>query len=138
VILADDIALPGFHVYQHLSSASQPARNAHFDLQWMHALDALPEATLSFTLPIDLSEGGGSLWVWPLRYEDVDALETTTVDYALDTAASIWKYDTGTLYLQDGFNLHSIGRAEVPVAGGRRITLQGHGIRRGDVWTLYW
>ena len=137
--LADDLPLPGFHVYQYFSPGNQPGRNAHFDLQWMHALvNELPEATLSFTLPIELPRQGGSMWLWPLRFEDVSAMGMSVVEYALSTPPSIWNYDVGALYVHDGFDLHAIGRTEAPADGGRRITLQGHGIRRHDVWDLYW
>ena len=139
VRLADDLALPGFHVYQYFSPDNQPGRNAHFDMQWMHATaDELPEATLSFTLPIELPDESGSMWVWPLRFEDVSAIGMSVAEYALSTSPRIWKYDVGALYVHDGFELHAIGRTEAPPLTGRRSTLQGHGIRRDGVWNLYW
>jgi hypothetical protein len=139
VVLAEDMPLPGFHLYQYRTPGLRAAGNAHFDLQWMHALAGeLPEATLSFTVPVDLSEGGGSLWFWPLRYQDVYKLATTTIEYALNTTPRIWNYELGGLYLHDGFHLHALGRPDVLVPGGRRITLQGHGVLRRGAWTLYW
>jgi hypothetical protein len=139
VRLAQDLAFPGFHVYQSFSPGNQPGRNAHFDLQWMHAVpNELPEATLSFTVPIELPRQGGSMWLWPLRFDEVSSLGMPVVDYALSTPPSVWNYEVGALYVRDGFDLHAIGRTEAPSEGCRRITLQGHGIRRYGVWYLYW
>ena len=71
---ADELALPGFHVWQGLSVPTS-SLSIHFDLQYMsipwpdvsRSDRSLP---LSFTLPIALPRGGGGLNTWDLSYEE--------------------------------------------------------------------
>jgi hypothetical protein len=42
------------------------------------------------------------------------------------------------MVLHDGLMLHAIGAAPAARATGHRITLQGHGVRFGGQWRLYW
>ena len=47
-------------------------------------------------------------------------------------------YTEGSCALHSGHLVHQIGPIPETVAGDARITLQGHALRCGGVWRLYW
>ena len=135
-------ALPGFHIFENKGecrSRDNLAARAHFDLQWMHVYPGwVPLGSVSFTLPIEMPSGGASMEVWPVRYEEVVRFNLSTVDCALSRPSQTLTYARGRIVVHDGLVLHAIGRAAVPTPEGYRITLQGHGVRSPEGWTLYW
>lgn len=64
---ADDLAMPGFHIWVGLGIPRQPGASIHFDLQYQRLLTrpqyANASGTVSFTLPIKLPVAGSSLRV---------------------------------------------------------------------------
>ena len=108
-------------------------------MQWMQAIPGHePQATLSFTLPIEQPSGGACLAVWPARYGDAVRLGLAACDYA---ARHPWQrvvYERGRIVIHDGRILHAIGPPADPASHGYRITLQGHGVRMPTGWILYW
>ena len=142
--LLDDLldlerAVPGFHVFVLRGedrSKDNPAQRAHFDLQWRLAYPGFnPEGTLSFTLTVATPTGGAGLAMWPLRWNELNRDAHSRV---LEQPPQVAPYALGRLVLHDGLMLHAIGAAGTARATGHRITLQGHGIRWGGRWWLYW
>jgi hypothetical protein len=134
-------AAPGFHVFEYNGANrghDDETPRAHFDLQWRSAYpDLTPTGTLSFTLLIEAPSGGASMAVWDLRYQD--ALNGVTFrDYATRHKPQRVDYAPGRLVMHDGLVLHAIGAAGINNPSGRRITLQGHGIRLDRSWLIYW
>jgi hypothetical protein len=114
------------------------ALRAHFDMQWMQAIPGHePQATLSFTLPIEQPRGGACLAVWPVRYVDAARFGFAACDYAARNPWQRVAYEPGRIVIHDGHILHAIGPA-APGRQGYRITLQGHGVRLSAGWMLYW
>ncbi len=71
---ADELALPGFHVWQGLSVPTS-SLSIHFDLQylsvpWPDVARSDHSRPLSFTLPIAMPRGGGGLNTWDLSFEE--------------------------------------------------------------------
>ena len=79
--LLDSLAFPGFHVFGHkpgqvshpgcVERMQKPLASLHVDIQYRehpciwNTFDEVDlEEPLSFTLPIELPENGGGLWVW--------------------------------------------------------------------------
>lgn len=135
-------AAPGFHVFvlqARSGGGDNAALRAHFDLQWMLAYPGMvPDATLSFTLLIAEPGAGASLAVWNLRYQDPQSHVRSSQDYAAAHPPQTVAYAPGMLVLHDGLILHAIGRLTAGARRGHRITLQGHGVRFGQRWLLYW
>jgi hypothetical protein len=135
-------ALPGFHVFVlHGSDRSQdnPARRAHFDLQWMHVFpEHVPAGTLSFTLPIEEPTGGASMALWHARYQDALDMRFTAGQYASRHPWQTLEYTRGRIVVHDGLILHAIGAARMTRPKGLRVTVQGHGLRLPAGWVLYW
>jgi hypothetical protein len=135
-------AVPGFHVFVEGSgdnSVDNPARRAHFDLQWQYAYPrAKPDGTLSFTMAIAVPSGGASMAWWPLRYDRRNPFGGDTWSRTLAQAPQVVPYAPGRLVLHDGMVLHAVGAHQTAPPAGLRITLQGHGVKLGGRWRLYW
>ncbi|MFL5337013.1 MAG: hypothetical protein ACJ8H8_28495 [Geminicoccaceae bacterium] len=94
---------------------------------------------LSSTLAVALPAKGGGLKTWDIRYDEYKKLNT---DEKAKLRAARKKehhpYKIGQMVLHSGFQLHHVAPTPEFGPGDERITLQGHGIRRGGVWELYW
>jgi len=113
----EEAALPGFHIYLPHPVFGQPVASVHRDLQhravFPDATDS--DALFSFTLALSTPAGSG-LKLWE--------------------PAGFVPYRDGELLLHDGLSIHQAILACTNDV--ERITLQGHGIRRGPRILLYW
>ena len=145
---ADELALPGFHVWQGLSVPTS-SLSIHFDLQymsipWPHVPRSDRSRPLSFTLPIALPRGGGGLNTWDLSYEEQAAhFEATRTFMPVEETAksrtrTFHPYTQGVLTLHSGHMLHQIAAVDQAYPDDERITLQGHGLYCDGAWTIYW
>ena len=145
---AEELALPGFHVWQGLTVPTSSV-SIHFDLQYM----SIPwsdvgrsdrNRPLSFTLPIALPRGGGGLNTWDLTYEEQTANFRATRKYrpveemAKLRTRTFHPYTLGVLALHSGHRLHQIAAVDRAYPDDERITLQGHGLFCDGAWTIYW
>lgn len=135
---ADDLALPGFHVWVGEGIPQRPVASVHFDLQYRRVLErpayAGATGTLSFTLPVRLPAAGSSLRVWPearyptWRWRPAEELpEPVVVAYSI-----------GVAVVHTGHVLHQIGVTALVADDDLRITLQGHGLVIDGELVCYW
>jgi len=139
VRFAQDLALPGFHIWIGASIPHAAGGSIHFDLQYLRVLDrpayADATGTVSFTLPVQLPQSGSGLNVWPdITYPTA----TDLVAAASTTPPAVVAYRPGVAVVHSGHVLHQIGTTDSPAADDLRITLQGHGLVIGDELLLYW
>jgi len=148
---ADELALPGFHIWEGLAVPTWPV-SIHFDLQyqsipWADAARADRTQPLSFTLPIALPLEGGGLNSWDLSYEghlaqiakQNRAHQYSPLEELMRTHTRTYHaYECGTLTLHSGHTVHQIAPVEQAFPDDERITLQGHGLYCDGAWTLYW
>jgi hypothetical protein len=145
---ADELALPGFHVWEGLNVPTSPL-SIHFDLQymsipWPDARRADRSRPLSFTLPIALPRGGGGLNSWDLSYEAQSASSQATGRFmspdemTRDRPRTFHSYTQGVLTLHSGHTLHQIAAIDRAYPDDERITLQGHALHCDGAWTIYW
>lgn len=148
VRMADELACPGFHIWQGLGVPTS-SLSIHFDLQYMSIPWAdVPRSDrsrpLSFTLPIVLPRGGGGLNSWDLSFEAQSAMvresqQVTPVEELIKSRnRTFHPYTEGVLTLHSGHTLHQIAAVEQAYPDDERITLQGHGLCCDRVWTIYW
>jgi hypothetical protein len=137
-------ALPGFHIFLEHEAFKSPIGCVHTDVQFQHLdwsdLGEVDRARpISFTIAIALPKTGAGLNRWivdpdlpappvPERREDLTAGRRKTYH----------GYTRGFMALHSGFDVHQIAPAPLASAGDERITLQGHGLRSGDTWWIYW
>jgi len=150
VYLADQKARPGFHVWGVPGIPTGPEdASLHFDLQYRRLrwpADAVldVEHSVSFTLPLRLPRHGGGLAVWDTTQERVDAFYRRTQfagsvhDIAVLFEERFEPYACGELVLHSGHVLHRIASVAEVYPDDLRICLQGHGLRYGGAWQLYW
>jgi len=142
---SDDLALPGFHVWEGMNVPTS-SLSIHFDLQymsipWVDAQRADRSRPLSFTLPIALPKRGGGLNIWDLSY---DAHVSGTDPYVpleeltRTRTRTFHRYEQGVLALHSGHTLHQIAAVDKVYPDDERITLQGHGLYCDRAWTIYW
>lgn len=140
---ADDLALPGFHVWEGLNVPTS-SLSIHFDLQylaipWPGVARADRTRPLSFTLPVALPKAGGGLNSWDLRYEAQATGRIATPDeMTRSRTRTFHPYAEGAMTLHSGHTLHQIAAVERAEPDDERITLQGHGLYCDGAWTIYW
>jgi hypothetical protein len=134
-----DLARPGFHIWMGASIPHSRQASVHFDLQYLGILKRPHYAgctgTVSFTVPVQLPANGSGLNVWPGCTYPAPAAE---VEAARRSAPTVIGYRAGTAVVHTGHVLHQIGVTDSPGADDIRMTLQGHGLVRGDELILYW
>ena len=120
VRLADDLAFPGFHIFEADERFENIAGNWHQDYpQITLGLEGKDNSTITVAIKVPES-GAGMDWIDPegrphhLAYKEKDA---------------IW---------HNGLTMHRISGFKEIVKGEYRITMQGHLIRRANGFELYW
>lgn len=139
-----DAGLPGFHIFNCHKLLNAPLASVHFDLQ--HELQTWPEGesvdlstTLSFTLSLSLPKVGAGLNIWPIVQKDYPGLDLSEPREIAKTVEKKYvPYKEGYMVLHTGHLLHQIAPSSGAIGGDNRITLQGHGIKVGDTYQLYW
>jgi hypothetical protein len=136
---ADDLALPGFHIWTGNGIPRTPSASIHFDLQYQRLLArpryASASGVVSFTLPIRLPFEGSSLRIWPECIYGDDGLRRPEV---ARSEPEIVEYRLGRAIVHTGHVLHQIGATPSATPEDVRITLQGHGLVVDGELLLYW
>jgi hypothetical protein len=143
------LGVPGFHIFDDVAIPRTDVASIHCDLQyqlidWNDGAPA-PDFTnpISFTLPVKLPKGGGGINGWDLSYEEIgDTMRRhgvfTMADVTEYKCKTFYPYSLGVMAVHSGHRVHQIGPTTGVDEGDQRITLQGHGLRRGVEWVLYW
>lgn len=144
---APALARPGFHVWGVPGIPTAPVASLHFDLQYENHLwpaDACLADTISFTLPLHLPRRGGGLTMWDTTKPRVDAFYRTgrfggtLDDLTVLMPERLEAYALGELVVHSGLELHRIAPIAAVEPDDLRVTLQGHGVRVGARWQIYW
>jgi len=139
---APSFGLPGFNIYRTTGGLNQTG-NIHCDRQYSLIADwPLVDfsETVSFTLSVALPRSGGGLNYWDLRFGDVPRLDDPAErrEFFERCRPRYQAYTEGRMVIQHGEFYHQLARTIDPGDDDERITLQGHGVRSGDGWLLYW
>lgn len=140
----EEHALPGFHVYLSCPLFEKPVASIHYDSQYeliewrdRHEVDFTHPCT--FTLVIALPRNGGGLHYWDIDYERLIASPKQRLGALLARHRRQYHpYRVGSMIVHSGHTLHQIAPGRGLQADDERITLQGHALRRGSHWELYW
>jgi len=145
--LTTEWALPGFHIFTGVGLRGAGGGGAHFDLQFrdlVGSADIPDDQIISFTLALELPPARSGLRVWAIRPRQLHGSTRgrepgeRLYEYLARKPSTIVRYQVGMLYLQREPILHSIWNGEPVQPSDRRITLQGHGLNRGEGFVLYW
>ncbi len=144
VALAEGLAPPGFHIYVWDRRIHQLRCSVHLDLQWQshdftaHGAPDL-DRPLSFTVALRAPSTGAGMNVWPtITTRDRRARLGPDGRRLFEAMPPVYvRYQLGELTMHSGLMYHQI--APILLEPGEwRLTLQGHGIRCGDTWQVYW
>lgn len=143
--LAENLARPGFHIFDFHPDFMLNKASAHYDLQyelleWDGYEDVDRDSQISFTLPLALPEAGGGLSLWNLDWLEMRELteEQRRERIRDNRKPEELQYHVGAMFVHGGHRLHQMTPMRQGSAGDRRITLQGHAIRSGSRWLVYW
>lgn len=140
---AENLALPGFHIYLSSKVFEKPVASIHCDSQYgLHdwsGRNADLDNPISFTLSIALPKNGGGLNTWDVSYDQIAACAGgNPADLVRGHELVYHAYEQGHMALHSGHVLHQAAPGRDVQIEDERITLQGHGILAGGVWRLYW
>lgn len=144
VSYAENLALPGFHIFQADRQFEQPIAAIHTDVNhqlftW-HSDEPIDfDRSLSFTLAIALPKLGGGLNIWDLSHNEIVERPPTEVKGLIESRSkSFHPYKIGSLVLHSGNIVHQIAAGKNLQVDDERITLQGHSLYCQGSWQLYW
>jgi hypothetical protein len=141
------LALPGIHIFRGAGIRSAGEAGAHFDVQYQKLSFPTPPDSgpppLSITLPLRAPVHGTGLQVYHVSYADYErnyrAGRINTVEELVRRKTSAYyPYTLGKLMLHRGLVMHCLATPGPIEPSDERITLQGHGVRCGGTWILYW
>jgi hypothetical protein len=144
VSYAENLALPGFHIFQAHQEFEQPIAAIHTDVNhqlftWQSNEEIDFDRSLSFTLAIALPEFGGGLNLWDLSHQEIIERPPTEVKGLIESRTkSFHPYKLGRMVLHSGNIVHQIAPGKNLQAKDERITLQGHSLYCQGSWQLYW
>ena len=124
--------LPGFHIFTSNFIFKYPIASFHRDFQylslpWDNCCDQ--SNIISFTIPIFLPKDSCGLYIF--NYDG------NNIFRAMNSKKQKYIYEEGKIYIHNGLHWHMIAPCRIK-KNEYRITLQGHGIKCGDTWYLYW
>ena len=134
VVFAEDLAVPGFHVFDYPQRGVYSGGSWHFDqlyLQVPYLAVHRAEITdiVNFTLPVQVPSGGTGM----------DLCDGGPDDDGQGRGARIsTPYEPGVLVFNEHEYWHRIGASTCCGDGERRITMQGHGVCFRRRWVLFW
>lgn len=143
IIYDDSLARPGFHIFLASKIFEKPVGSLHCDLQY-ELLDWKGKGVsfdqpISITASLKLPTWGGGMTVWELSHEEVQGMSKEETNQCIQTRPHrLIKYHTGKMVVHSGKMFHQIAPMQNVVEGDERITLQGHGVLKGDAYLLYW
>jgi hypothetical protein len=140
---AEDAAVPGFHIFPTRPGVDYPGSGMHQDIQYKMLPWRSPQAVdfknpISFTVPLELPEQGGGLNIYNGPLADILLAPEDTRAAIFESARAYVPYRCGTMVLQEGHCFHEVAGRRNDRTAVNRVTLQGHGLKRGNVWELYW
>ncbi|HWS56839.1 MAG TPA: hypothetical protein VN228_22065 [Pyrinomonadaceae bacterium] len=148
VAFAEEFGRPGFHIWLTEAIPTEPSASVHFDLQyqrlgWPAHAEIDYGRPVSFTLPLRLPAGGGGVNVWDIHYGEAEEAMRLNLPFSVEELQAVrerahYAYAPGRLVLHSGHFLHQIAPAAFVRPGDERITMQGHALRCGGRWLVYW
>jgi hypothetical protein len=134
VVFAEELAIPGFHVFDYPQRGVHDGGTWHFDTLYLQvpflaAQRAEITAIVNFTVPVQVPSGGTGM----------DLCDDGPGDDGQGCGTHIsTPYVPGVLVFSEREYWHRIGNSRCLEDGERRITLQGHGVGFRGRWLLFW
>lgn len=134
VVYAEDLAVPGFHVFSYAAPGEYQGGGWHVDtlhaqVPYLAGRRRDVKAVVNFTVPFELPDGGSGM----------DLEDDLPCAAQRGGGASVTvPYRNGTMLFTENEHWHRIAASRCLTPNQRRTTYQGHGIRMDDRWVLFW
>jgi hypothetical protein len=144
IVMHPSAARPGFHIYLAHKAFEQAIASTHLDSQyelvdWSQCTNPDFGSTASFTLALELPLHGGGLYTWDVHRREIAHLDQAAIARIVANRSRHYiDYRIGHMAFHSGHIMHQVAPARHLGPQERRITLQGHCTRAGDVWYAYW
>lgn len=134
VVFAEELAVPGFHVFTFAAPGDHPGGGWHLDalaeqVAFLAARRAEVAGVLNLTLPLEVPTGGTGMDLWDGGPGPDGQGRGTPVHAA---------YTPGVMIVTERDHWHRIGASRCRHAHERRITFQGHAVLWRGRWVLFW
>ncbi|MEV4050147.1 hypothetical protein AB0J55_03075 [Amycolatopsis sp. NPDC049688] len=136
VVYAEDLAVPGFHLFEFPGPGEYAGGGWHVDALETQVPSLLARraditAVVNFTVPFALPDGGSGLDI----EADVPGAPPGRRGGGVPVTVP---YGTGTVVFTETELWHRISGSRCLTPGQRRVTYQGHGVRLGGRWLFFW
>ncbi|WP_439380786.1 hypothetical protein [Amycolatopsis lexingtonensis] len=136
VVYADELAVPGFHVFGFDAPGEYAGGGWHVDALETQAPSLIRRAAdisavLTFTVPVELPDGGSGLDL------EADVPGVPPGHHGGGEPITV-PYRTGTMVFTESELWHRISGSRCRTPGQRRVTYQGHGVRLDGRWIFFW
>jgi hypothetical protein len=136
VVYAEDLAVPGFHLFGFPGAGEFSGGSWHIDaletqVPSLVARRAAISAVVNFTVPFVLPDGGSGLDL------EADAPGAPPGRRGGGEPITV-PYRTGTMVFTETELWHRISGSRCLSPGQRRVTYQGHGVRLDGRWVFFW
>jgi hypothetical protein len=134
VVFAEELAVPGFHVFEYRQSGEYGGGGWHFDTVYLQvpflaARCAEISGIVNFTLPVQVPGGGTGMELCDGGPGDDGRGRGVRVGVP---------YLPGVMVFSEHEHWHRIADSRCLQHWERRITLQGHGVCFRGQWLLFW
>jgi hypothetical protein len=134
VVYAEELAVPGFHVFSFDGPGEYDGGGWHVDglhaqVPFFAAHRDEIEGVVNFTVPFEVPDGGSGM--------DLEDDIPGSLRRGGGEAVAV-PYLPGVMTFTESEYWHRIGASHCHEPAQRRVTLQGHGVRFRDRWVLYW
>lgn len=142
----EKLSYPGFIIWLGEKEDKNRYYPVHYDSQYRvipwHELYQTSEIqdVITITLPIHLPSGGGRLRTWgPLDAQAMKQSFFESLEVVIKSReCTTHHYQLGHFLIQHGLVIHQPAPTGDFREGEMRMTVQFHGIKINDSWTLYW
>ena len=136
VVYAEELAVPGFHVFGFPAPGEYEGGGWHVDaletqVPSLVARRSAITAVVNFTVPIVLPDGGSGLDL------EADAPGAPPARRGGGEPVTV-PYRAGTVVFTETELWHRISASRCFSPGQRRVTYQGHGVRLDGRWIFFW
>lgn len=134
VVYAEDLAVPGFHVFTFTRPGVYEGGGWHVDglhdqVPYFAAHRHEVRGVVNFTVPFEVPDGGSGM--------DLEDDVPGSGRSGGGEAATV-PYQPGVIVFTESEYWHRIAASHCHAPAQRRVTLQGHGVRFRDRWVLFW
>jgi hypothetical protein len=139
----DGFSVPGFHIFESHPSLTKQVAKPHIDVPF-DDLEKGAQLTMDemflYSAAVELPSAGAAMESW-FNITVHDALKDgveACMERTKHEPSVLLEHHVDNMMIHSGTFFHQIEKLREHVDGEHRITLQGHALKMGGIWYLYW